>query len=93
MSITRRPAQPRPVAPRPLAELEVRILEFLAAGASSTQMSMRLHLSRQGVDYHMNQMLRRFEVESRSALVSRAYLLGILEVGVWPPRVAERLVR
>jgi len=85
-------AAPRRLGQRPLEELDSRILEMLANGATSAQMSLRLHLSRQGVDYHITRLQRRFKVRSRPALVSRAYVLGVLVVDMWPPRVAEEYV-
>jgi DNA-binding CsgD family transcriptional regulator len=94
MSVTQQqPAPPRRLALRPLDELDSQILEMLANGATSAQMSMRLHLSRQGIDYHITQLQRRFKVRSRPALVSRAYVLGVMVVDTWPPRIADEYVR
>jgi DNA-binding CsgD family transcriptional regulator len=78
---------------RALSEIDARILEGVAAGIPSTQLSMRLYMSRQGVEYHIAAMLRKFRARNRSALVSRAYSLGILSVGIWPPQVPEEYVR
>ena len=49
-------------------------------------MAARLYLSRQGVEYHVGLMLRRFKAPNRAALVSRAYSMGVLTVGSWPPK-------
>ncbi|PRY39617.1 PAS domain S-box protein [Umezawaea tangerina] len=65
-----------------------RVLEGVAAGVSTMQLATQLYLSRQGVEYHVGAMLRALEVPNRASLVSKAYELGILSVGVWPPRVA-----
>jgi DNA-binding CsgD family transcriptional regulator len=70
-----------------LTELDGRILEGVAAGASTMQLAAKLYLSRQGVEYHVGTMLRRLRVANRAALVSRAYALGLLEPGAWPPRL------
>ncbi|MCS7483128.1 LuxR C-terminal-related transcriptional regulator [Umezawaea endophytica] len=65
-----------------------RVLEGVAAGISTMQLATQLYLSRQGVEYHVGAMLRALDVPNRASLVSKAYELGILSVGVWPPRVA-----
>jgi len=69
-----------------LTPLDARILEGVAAGVSTVQMAARLYLSRQGVEYHVGLMLRRFKAPNRAALVSRAYSMGVLTVGSWPPK-------
>jgi len=73
---------------RKLSKVDARILEGIAAGDSSQRIAGRLYLSRQAVEYHVCTMLRQFGVGKRAALVSKAYSLGVLEPGVWPPRVA-----
>lgn len=70
-----------------LNDLDARILEGVAAGASTIQLASRLHLSRQGIEYRVASMLRRFKVPNRPALVSRAYAMGAFSVGRWPPQV------
>ena len=70
-----------------LNDIDALILEGVAAGASTIQLASRLHLSRQGIEYRVALMLRRFKVPNRPALVSRAYAMGALSVGSWPPRV------
>ncbi|TQE22735.1 LuxR family transcriptional regulator [Streptomyces ipomoeae] len=85
----------RPVANRrkAISEIDARILEGVAAGVPSTQLASRLYLSKQGVEYHISGMLRKFQAPNRSALVSRAYASGILCIGSWPPRVLPDCVR
>ncbi|MBC3839806.1 LuxR family transcriptional regulator [Streptacidiphilus sp. 4-A2] len=68
------------------------ILEGVAAGCSTAELAAALYLSRQGVEYHIGLMLRQFQVPNRAALVSRAYSLGVLGVGSWPPRVVADCV-
>ncbi len=84
-----RPAKPTPV----LTALDARILEGVATGASTIQLASRLYLSRQGVEYHVGLMLRRFKAPNRAALVSRAYSMGVLTVGSWPPRAVPEYVK
>lgn len=76
-----------------LSQLDAKILENVAAGVSSVQMASRLYLSRQGVEYHVSAMLRKLKAPNRAALVSRAYAMGVLAVGVWPPRVQPEYVK
>ncbi|MER5548593.1 LuxR C-terminal-related transcriptional regulator [Streptomyces sp. NPDC002589] len=84
-----RPAKPTPV----LTALDARILEGVATGASTVQLASRLYLSRQGIEYHVGLMLRRFKAPNRAALVSRAYSMGVLTAGSWPPRATPDFVK
>jgi PAS domain S-box-containing protein len=75
-----------------LTVLEARILEGLAAGMTNRTLARLLHLSRQGVDYHLAQLRRKLQAESRCSLVARAYALGLLIAGVWPPRLDDGVI-
>lgn len=75
-----------------LSTLDAKILEGIAAGASTVQLATRFYLSNKGIEYHVGRMLRWLNVPNRSALVSRAYTMGILSSGTWPPRVLPRYV-
>jgi DNA-binding CsgD family transcriptional regulator len=85
--------RPRGFLKAPLTELDGRILEGVAAGASTVQLANRLYLSRQGVEYHVGSMLRKLRVSNRPALVSRAYSMGLLAADCWPPRIVPGVVR
>ena len=78
----------RPAASRKLllTELDVRILEGVAAGVSTVKLASMLYLSRGGVEYHVDVLMRKLKVNNRPALVSKAYFMGVLCPG-WPPRV------
>ncbi|MDH6137596.1 DNA-binding CsgD family transcriptional regulator [Kitasatospora sp. MAA4] len=76
-----------------LSEIDARILEGIAAGVSTVPLATRLYLSRQGVEYHVTCLLRKLRVPNRAALVSRAYSMGVLKVGVWPPKVVQDYVK
>jgi DNA-binding CsgD family transcriptional regulator len=67
-------------------EVDARILEGIAAGESGAQLARRLHLSQQGVEYRVGAMIRRLGVHNRASLVSKAYSLGLMDLGEWPPR-------
>ncbi|MFC0429220.1 LuxR C-terminal-related transcriptional regulator [Kutzneria buriramensis] len=73
-----------------LSKVDARILEGLAAGESAVRMALRLHLSRQSVDYHVGAMLRRLSVPSRTALVAKACAAGLLDSTTWPLRVPAK---
>ncbi|WP_197363417.1 helix-turn-helix transcriptional regulator, partial [Streptomyces clavuligerus] len=75
-----------------LSPTGARILEGIAAGASTDQLASRLCLSRQGVVYHVTGMMRALDAPNRAALVARAQFLGLLTVGTWPPRVVPECV-
>jgi DNA-binding CsgD family transcriptional regulator len=70
-----------------LTDLDARILEGVAAGKSTVNLAAKLHLSRQGIEYHIGAMFRRFNVSNRTALASKAYAMGLLSASSWPPRV------
>ncbi|MEU6391683.1 LuxR C-terminal-related transcriptional regulator [Streptomyces sp. NPDC046939] len=76
-----------------LSKIDAQVLEGVASGASTVQLAARLHLSRQGVEYHVGVMLRKFNVPNRAALVARAHGLGMLSAGLWPPRVPPEFVK
>jgi PAS domain S-box-containing protein len=78
----------RPPASRKilLTDLDARILEGVAAGVSTVRLASNLYLSRGGIEYHVDILLRRLKVNNRPALVSKAYSMSLLRPG-WPPRV------
>ncbi|GGL19620.1 helix-turn-helix transcriptional regulator [Mangrovihabitans endophyticus] len=76
-----------------LSKIDAKILEGIAAGLSTIPLASRLYLSRQGVEYHVSGLLRKLKVPNRAALVSRAYSMGVLNVGVWPPKVVEDFIK
>ncbi|WP_369211429.1 LuxR C-terminal-related transcriptional regulator [Streptomyces flavofungini] len=76
-----------------LTELDARILEGVAAGLSTGQLAERLRLSRQGVNYHVRQLLRRYNAANHPALVARAHTLGLFAAGQWPPHVLPQLLK
>ena len=84
-----------PIRQKPvLSYLDARVLEGIASGASTAELATRLYLSRQGVEYHVGVMLRRFKVTNRAALIARAYSMGILTLGRWPPSIiADSLMK
>jgi PAS domain S-box-containing protein len=69
-----------------LTRLDVCILEGVADGMSTVELASMLYLSRGGVEYHVDVMMRKLKVNNRPALVSKAYFMGILCPGR-PPRV------
>ncbi|MFF9090553.1 helix-turn-helix transcriptional regulator [Streptomyces sp. NPDC014991] len=91
-----RPQQDTPPAAgdRPvLSALDAQVLEGVARGESTVQLASRLYLSRQGIEYRIGQMLRRFDTPNRPALVSRMHALGMFVTGQWPPRVRPDRVK
>ncbi|MFD9390466.1 PAS domain-containing protein [Streptomyces sp. NPDC060000] len=75
-----------------LSALDAQVLEGVASGESTVQLASRLYLSRQGIEYRVGQMLRRFDAPNRPALVARAHALGMFAAGQWPPRVLPERV-
>ncbi|MEU6123808.1 PAS domain S-box protein [Streptomyces sp. NPDC047123] len=71
-----------------LTAAQIRILTLLAEGSSNSDIATSLKLSRQTVDYHLGRLRHLLGAATRPALVARAYVLGILSPGAWPPRSA-----
>jgi DNA-binding CsgD family transcriptional regulator len=78
-------------APPVLTDREVEVLASIAAGLSSAEVGARLHVSGKDVEYHVHNLLSKFETRNRTGLVSRAFALGYLSADDWPPE-AQRQV-
>ncbi|MGW3206903.1 PAS domain-containing protein [Streptomyces sp. NPDC001135] len=76
------PAGPEPVRVTPV---EGRVLALLAGGATTAGAARELGLSKDGVAYHLRRLSTRWNAANRTELVARAYALGVLTPGVWPP--------
>lgn len=76
-----------------LTDLDARILVGVAMGMSTVNLAAKLYLSRQGVEYHVATMMKKLKAPNRAALVSRAYAMGVLTAGVWPPVVAQEFIK
>lgn len=80
----------RTPAPEPVeaaSAAETRILALLAGGATTAQVARETALTRDGVTYHLRRLTERWGAANRTELVARAYALGVLAPGVWPPAV------
>ncbi|MGH3690498.1 MAG: response regulator transcription factor [Microbacterium sp.] len=71
-----------------LTAREIDVLEQVAAGKSTRAAAASLFVSQQAITYHVGNLLAKFQCTSRTGLVSRAFVLGILD-RTWPPRVAH----
>ncbi|EWM14239.1 LuxR C-terminal-related transcriptional regulator [Kutzneria sp. 744] len=69
-----------------LSDRESEILRLIAGGATSAAVAAELGITGDGVNYHLTRMSDRFGVPNRTALVARAYSLGLLDPATWPPR-------
>lgn len=70
-----------------LTDREVAVLEQLAEGKSSQAAARSLYVSHQAITYHVGNLLAKFQCTSRTGLVSRAFVLGIL-APTWPPTIS-----
>ncbi|MER6298005.1 PAS domain-containing protein [Kitasatospora sp. NPDC001539] len=68
--------------------IEARILAAAARGATTARIAKEIGLTADGVNYHLARLARRWQLPNRTALVARAYALGVLVPGAWPPEVA-----
>ncbi|MFI9389953.1 PAS domain S-box protein [Streptomyces bauhiniae] len=81
-------SEPEPAAESaPVTPVEGAVLALLAGGATTGRAARELGLSRDGVAYHLRRLSARWHAANRTELVARAYALGVLTPGVWPPRV------
>ncbi|MDX2695398.1 LuxR C-terminal-related transcriptional regulator [Streptomyces ipomoeae] len=76
-----------------LSRIAARIVEGIAMGDSSNQIASRLSMSRQGVEYHISGLLRKFDAPSRTALISRMFARQIFDETCWPPMVLPQYVK
>ncbi|MFE0190162.1 PAS domain-containing protein [Streptomyces sp. NPDC058989] len=84
-----RETAPPSAAPRGTASpVEARILALAAGGATTASIGTALGLTVDGVNYHLARLSRRWRVQGRTALVARAYVLGVLSADSWPPAPA-----
>ncbi|MDT0433721.1 MULTISPECIES: PAS domain-containing protein [Streptomyces] len=80
---------PEPSAAPPVERVsptEARILALLAGGATTARAARETGLTADGVTYHLRRLTARWGAANRTELVARAYALGVLTPGVWPPR-------
>ncbi|MFI9045356.1 PAS domain-containing protein [Streptomyces sp. NPDC053427] len=79
-----------PPAPRGTASpVEARILALAAGGTTTAAIGTALGLTVDGVNYHLTRLARRWQVQGRTALVAKAYVLGVLAADSWPPAPAR----
>ncbi|WP_446750571.1 PAS domain-containing protein [Streptomyces sp. WZ-12] len=81
-------AAPPPAPRAATSPVEARILALAAGGATTAAIGSALGLTVDGVNYHLTRLARRWRVQGRTALVARAYVLGVLDPGRWPPAPA-----
>ena len=74
---------------------EAAVLQRLAAGATLQQIATELKLSRRGVYYRVAKLRHKLRFDGTStlpatiaAVIARAYAIGLLQRGTWPPRVS-----
>ncbi|MGW2921018.1 PAS domain-containing protein [Streptomyces angustmyceticus] len=79
---------PRPAPRGSASPVEARILALAASGATTAAIGTALGLTVDGVNYHLTRLARRWRVQGRTALVARAYVLGVLSPDSWPPAPA-----
>lgn len=79
----REPARAAPGAR--VTPVEARILALLAGGATTARAARETGLTTDGVTYHLRRLSARWGAANRTELVARAYALGVLAAGVWPP--------
>lgn len=72
-----------------LTAQEARILEHVASGLSSRQIAATLRVSRKDIDYHVDRLFQKLGCNTRPSLVAKAYSLGYLPAGRWPPKASR----
>ncbi|AZM57045.1 diguanylate cyclase [Streptomyces sp. WAC 01529] len=76
-----------------LSTQEARILRLVAGGATTSVVARAVGIGVDGVNYHLTRLCRRLRAPNRTALVARAYVLGLLDPTAWPPAVAAPAAR
>lgn len=71
---------------------ELRVLQLVALGMTSREIAEALWVSRQAVTYHIGNLFMKLRADSRAGLVARAYAVGVLSPGKWPPAADARYV-
>ncbi|MGW0336360.1 PAS domain-containing protein [Streptomyces sp. NPDC003011] len=71
--------------PARVTATEARVLALLAGGATTARAARETGLTADGVSYHLRRLSARWGAATRTELVARAYALGVLAPGVWPP--------
>ncbi|MFG2722192.1 helix-turn-helix transcriptional regulator [Streptomyces sp. NPDC048416] len=82
---------PPPPAGVSVTEAQARILALAASGATTATIGKALGLTVDGVNYHLTRLSQRWRVQGRTALVAKAYALGVLAPGHWPPVASHDL--
>ena len=70
-----------------LTERELAVLRLIAAGRTNAQIAAELYISAQSVGRCIGMLLLRTHADNRAELVGRAYVEGVLDSDVWPPRL------
>ncbi|MBM7172216.1 PAS domain-containing protein [Streptomyces sp. G44] len=76
-----------------LSAQEARILRLVAGGSTTAVVARTVGIGVDGVNYHLTRLCRRLRVQNRTALVARAYVLGLLDATAWPPEVSAPTAR
>jgi PAS domain S-box-containing protein len=71
-----------------VSAVEARILALAAGGSTTARIAKSVGLTLDGVNYHLGRLSRRWNVPNRTALIARAYALGVLDPHRWPPEAA-----
>ncbi|MFI1680466.1 PAS domain-containing protein [Streptomyces sp. NPDC020607] len=71
-----------------LSAQEARVLRLVAGGATTAVVARTIGIGVDGVNYHLTRLCRRLRVPNRTALVARAYVLGLLAPEAWPPQLS-----
>jgi DNA-binding CsgD family transcriptional regulator len=75
-----------PSKARHLTGREIQVLLLATADMHDRQIAQQLGVSVRTIEQHVASMLRKAGAHSRGGLIGRAYALGILHSGVWPPQ-------
>ena len=63
-----------------LTARELEVLKLLSCGLNSKEISERLYISTNTVEYHRKQLLRKMEARNAAELIGKAYRMNILKV-------------
>jgi len=72
-----------------LTGLERDMFPLMAGGMTNAQIARRLGKSRSAVGHAVERMMASVNAPSRTALISYAYVHGLLDTAAWPPALAR----
>ena len=66
------------------------MLKLVAEGLPSKEVAPILGVTPQAVEFHIRNLLSKFDCQNRTSLVAKAFVYGFLDPQAWPPKLTLR---